>query len=102
LFQLSLEIKSFIENVSRVELPKDESEVTVIENFYKRGVEGDWEDMYVEDLASLDKISEKNVMKLLEDRMKVGQFQTFVGDVLLVLNPNEKKNIFGEQVRLQP
>jgi myosin-3 len=102
LFQLSLEIKSLIENVSRVELPNDESEVTVIENFYKRGVEGDWEDMYVEDLASLDKISEKNVMKLLEDRMKVGQFQTFVGDVLLVLNPNEKKNIFGEQVRLQP
>jgi myosin-3 len=99
---LSLEIKSLIENVSRVELPNDESEVTVIENFYKRGVEGDWEDMYVEDLASLDKISEKNVMKLLEDRMKVGQFQTFVGDVLLVLNPNEKKNIFGEQVRLQP
>lgn len=88
--------------MSRVELPNDESEVTVIENFYKRGVEGDWEDMYVEDLASLDKISEKNVMKLLEDRMKVGQFQTFVGDVLLVLNPNEKKNIFGEQVRLQP
>lgn len=102
MFQLSLEIKSLIENVSRVELPNDESEVTVIENFYKRGVEGDWEDMYVEDLASLDKISEKNVMKLLEDRMKVGQFQTFVGDVLLVLNPNEKKNIFGEQVRLQP
>lgn len=99
---MSLEIKSLIENVSRVELPNDESEVTVIENFYKRGVEGDWEDMYVEDLASLDKISEKNVMKLLEDRMKVGQFQTFVGDVLLVLNPNEKKNIFGEQVRLQP
>lgn len=84
--------------MQRVDPPECETEIAIVGKFYKKGVDSEMQELYVEDLASLDQISEESVMKELEARMRIGQFQTFIGDVLLVLNPNEKHDIFGNEV----
>lgn len=67
-------------------------------NLYKRARDEDLQPMYVEDLAALEKISEESVLHELHARMKMGQFHTFIGNILLVLNPNVKQEIYGELV----
>lgn len=57
--------------------------------------------MNVEDLAALDRLTEDSILKELQARMKQNQFQTFIGDILLVLNPNERQDIYGEEVSWQ-
>lgn len=47
------------------------------------------EQMIVEDLAALDKISEERILDELQFRMEKGDSYTYVGDVLLSLNSNE-------------
>lgn len=98
---MALEIKLLISSLSKLDLPKAECEVAVVNNYLKRGFEGDLELMLLEDLAALDQINEQNVLKLLEARMEKNLFQTYVGDALLVLNPNEKMENFGEVVSIK-
>lgn len=54
------------------------------------------EDLLVEDLAALERITENTILEVLEARAKKQQFHTFIGDVLLVLNGNEPE-IYGEK-----
>lgn len=58
------------------------------------------ETMYEEDLAAMQKISEKEILYLLERHLENGQCYSFIGDVLLFLNPNETLNIYGEEVTM--
>lgn len=55
--------------------------------------------MLVEDLAALENLTEETILDELHERLKQGSFQTFVGDILLVLNPNEEHDIYGAHVR---
>lgn len=55
------------------------------------------EPMFTEDLAGLDVISEDIILDQLHQRLKRGLCHTFIGDVLLFLNPNEQQNIYGQQ-----
>ena len=54
--------------------------------------------MQVEDLAALDTINDDTIVHELETRYKNKQYYTFVGDVLLFLNPNKKLDIYGFSV----
>lgn len=54
--------------------------------------------MYLEDLAGLEHINEDNIVQQLDARFKKDQCYTFVGDVLLFLNPNQTLDIYGYQV----
>ena len=54
--------------------------------------------MYFEDLASMRNVGEKHILEELYNRFKEGFYQTFIGDILLVLNPNEAQNIYGGKV----
>lgn len=56
--------------------------------------------MLVEDLAALDVLNENAILDELRERLQRGEYHTFVGDVLLILNPNEKRDIYGGYVSL--
>lgn len=53
-----------------------------------------------EDLAALEDLSEDALVEELQHRAKRGQFYTFVGDVLLAINPHQKLDIYGLKVNL--
>lgn len=55
--------------------------------------------MFTEDLAALEVLTEDAILDELQERLQQGHFHTFVGDVLLILNPNETYDIYGPQVR---
>ncbi|XP_017777903.1 PREDICTED: neither inactivation nor afterpotential protein C [Nicrophorus vespilloides] len=97
-YHLSQEIKSLIQDYSRCGKQHSKYEDTLVNtNFYKRSRDDRMEKMYVEDLAALDKLSEETIIQELQARMKQLQYHTFVGDILLVLNPNENHDIYGEE-----
>ncbi|KAI4482907.1 hypothetical protein M0802_013616 [Mischocyttarus mexicanus] len=55
------------------------------------------EAMFTEDLAALEVLTEDAILDELQERLQQGHFHTFVGDVLLILNPNERQDIYGPQ-----
>jgi len=54
--------------------------------------------MITEDLAALDVLTEDVILNELYERLQRGEYHTFVGDVLLILNPNEEHDIYDTQV----
>lgn len=54
--------------------------------------------MLVEDLSALNEINEKNILTEIDNRFQNGQCSTFIGDILLTLNTNEK-TVYDEEVR---
>lgn len=75
------------------------SESIVNTNFLKKNLYEPSERMNVEDLAALDRLSEDIILQELSARLKKGQFHTFIGDILLILNPNEQQDIYNQEVR---
>nr|XP_022914379.1 neither inactivation nor afterpotential protein C [Onthophagus taurus] len=73
------------------------SEEFLKSSMLKRSIDDPPEKMDTEDLAALDHITEESVLGELETRMNAGRFQTFIGDILLTLNPNETPDIYNEQ-----
>lgn len=56
------------------------------------------EAMIVEDLAAIDEISEEKIMHVLQERFNRGLFYTYIGDILLFLNPNCSTEIYDNKV----
>lgn len=56
--------------------------------------------MLTEDLAALDTLTEDVILDELRDRLQRGEYHTFIGDILLILNPNEEKDIYSVHVSL--
>lgn len=54
--------------------------------------------MHLEDLAALKEVSEDTVLDELQNRHLDGQSYTFVGDVLLYMNPNQDEPIYENKV----
>lgn len=54
--------------------------------------------MYVEDLAALDNLTEDNILEELRVKMSKKSYQTFIGDILLILNPNCDTGLYNETV----
>lgn len=73
-------------------------EVMINNQFLKNKKDEQLEHMHVEDLAALDRLSEEAILRELEARFKQNHFHTFIGDILLVLNPNEHQNIYNDKV----
>jgi myosin III len=55
--------------------------------------------MYLEDLAALENLTEDIVIEQLQQRLKKGGCYSYLGDVLLFVNPNEQLNIYNDEVR---
>lgn len=58
----------------------------------------DPESMQVEDLAALETLTEESILNELQTKLNKGSFTSFVGDILLILNPNTKDDIYDESV----
>ena len=58
------------------------------------------EPMFMEDLAALEVLTEDAILDELHERLRQGYFHSFIGDILLILNPNEKQDIYGSDVRI--
>lgn len=56
------------------------------------------ESMQVEDLAALENLTEDNILAELQTKLAKGSFTSFVGDILLILNPNTHEDIYNEAV----
>ena len=54
----------------------------------------------MEDLAALEVLTEDAILDELHERLRQGYFHSFIGDILLILNPNEKQDIYGSDVRI--
>lgn len=54
--------------------------------------------MFTEDLAALDILTEDMILDELCGRLQRGEYHTFIGDVLLILNPNEQHDIYDAHV----
>lgn len=54
--------------------------------------------MQVEDLAALETLTEENILKELQIKFMKGSFMSFVGEILLILNPNTNYDIYNENV----
>lgn len=54
--------------------------------------------MHFEDLAALKQVSEDTVLDELQNRHLEGSSYTFVGDVLLYLNPNRDEALYEKKV----
>lgn len=54
--------------------------------------------MHFEDLAALKEVSEETVLNELQNRHLDGLSYTFVGDVLLYVNPNREEAIYEKKV----
>lgn len=56
--------------------------------------------MHVEDLAALQNVDEDLLISELKARFKK-HFYSFVGDVLLSLNPHEHRDLYNAEVSLK-
>lgn len=56
------------------------------------------EQMFTEDLASVEHITEDKILEILEERLRIGHYHTFLGDVMLIMNPNEEHDVYGPHV----
>lgn len=54
--------------------------------------------MYPDDLADLDAIDEDRVLLTLGNRYSRGQFQTYAGTVLLIINPQLDSPVYDKAV----
>lgn len=56
------------------------------------------EKMYVEDLAALEPLSNDALMDEMKNRLKLGESYSFIGDVLVSMNPNKQHPIYDRKV----
>lgn len=56
------------------------------------------EKMYVEDLAALEPLSDDALLEELRNKLKIGESYSFVGDVLVSVNPNKQYPIYDRKV----
>ncbi|KAF5269227.1 hypothetical protein FQR65_LT02528 [Abscondita terminalis] len=96
-FQLNQELRILNDKFGQIGRETRNSETMLKSSLLKDGYDKPMEEMLVEDLCALDEINEETILQLLGKRMDMGQPCTYVGDVLLVLNPNEQQDIYGEK-----
>lgn len=54
--------------------------------------------MHRDDLATLDCASDEAVMETLNQRFAQGNIYTFLGDILIMINPFREYPIYGSEV----
>ncbi|KAH1024086.1 hypothetical protein HUJ05_003643 [Dendroctonus ponderosae] len=96
-YHLSLEIKTLIVEAAKVPLKVKPTETVIIETCFKSSADKKLKKIVEEDLANLDRISEETVLSVIEERFQDRQFYTFVGEILVAVNPNEPLDIFGKK-----
>ncbi|KAL1458693.1 hypothetical protein WDU94_008823 [Cyamophila willieti] len=94
IFHLASELKVLLENVTANIKSSRKEEARIRDGFLKYK-DQELQTMHVEDLAALETISEDLIVQELEERHNSKNHYTFVGDVLLFINPNTHLNLYG-------
>ncbi|XP_066595242.1 neither inactivation nor afterpotential protein C isoform X2 [Prorops nasuta] len=94
-YPLSQEIKSLAMDMRDKAKIEAKPEVIVQKGFLKIHQTDPLEPMFTEDLAALDMLTEDTILDELQERLRQGYYHTFIGDILLILHPNEKQDIYG-------
>lgn len=50
----------------------------------------------------MDILTEDAILDELGEKLRRGEYHTFIGDILLILNPNEEYDIYSLHVSLMP
>lgn len=58
--------------------------------------------MYTDDLASLEVLTEDAIVEQLQKRYTENQIYTYIGDILVAVNPFTDIGIYTTKVKLQP
>ncbi|KAK3908653.1 Neither inactivation nor afterpotential protein C [Frankliniella fusca] len=91
------ELKVIAETASAAIRDRRYDEVIVRHGFIQKDQSNAVETMVVEDLAAMEVLTEDTIARELEERYRRGCYHTFVGDVLLVINPNaDIANMYGK------
>lgn len=96
--QLSQEIKLLQNDVDSINFPS-QSEMIVC-NGYIQTHDNKLEKMFVEDLAAVEPLSDDTLLEVIRNRSKMGSNYSFIGDVLLSMNPNKACPHYDKKVRL--
>ncbi|XP_046822290.1 neither inactivation nor afterpotential protein C isoform X2 [Vespa crabro] len=96
-YLLTQEIKALAMDVLEKGKAGRQPEAIVRKNLLKTHQTNPPEAMFTEDLAALEVLTEDAILDELQERLQQGHFHTFVGDILLILNPNEDYDIYGAQ-----
>lgn len=91
---LASELKILLEHVTPIIKTSRKEEARIRDGFLKYK-DRELQTMHVEDLAALETISEDNIVQELEERHNAKNHYSFVGDVLLFINPNTHLNLYG-------
>lgn len=94
--QFSQELKSFLKDVDSINFPQ-QPESLVHEGFIKNH-DNKLEKMYVEDLAAIEPLSDDAILDEIRNKMKIGMSYSFIGDILLSMNPNQKYPMHDRKV----
>lgn len=78
----------------------ERKEEIAVEEGYIKCFDKQPEKMFTEDLAAIENPSDEKVVDLLGNRLKRGNFYTFIGDILLSLNSNDMAEQHDDQVNL--
>jgi myosin III len=72
---------------------------TIVHNGILKTHDQKVEKLLVEDLAALERLSDDTVYEEVKSRYKKGLTYTFIGDVLLSVNPNKEYPVYDRKVR---
>lgn len=95
-FHLSTELKILATELKSSEAPGKAPERIIKDGLLITQGLPDPEIMQVEDLAALEVLTEDTIIRELQTKLTKGSFTSFVGDVLLILNPNVNVDIYNE------
>ncbi|XP_019699822.1 neither inactivation nor afterpotential protein C isoform X2 [Harpegnathos saltator] len=93
-YPLTQEIKTLAMDVIEKGKEERKTESIVHKGFLKTRQDEPPEQMLTEDLAALDVLTEDVILDELRERLQRAEYHTFVGDILLILNPNEQHGIY--------
>ncbi|CAH0394342.1 unnamed protein product [Bemisia tabaci] len=94
-FHFASELKALMASIDNNMKEHRKAEVQIRKGLLKVAETGELESMHVEDLAALDVITEDTIVAELQARLAAGMPYTFIGDVLLYLNPYTDLNIYS-------
>ncbi|XP_030041129.2 neither inactivation nor afterpotential protein C [Manduca sexta] len=96
-YHLSTELKKLVNDVKDIKAPSKMPERIINKGLLTTEGVHDAEVMQVEDLAALEVLTEENLLSELQTKLMKGIFTSFVGDILLILNPNTTEDIYNEE-----
>ncbi|XP_076302995.1 LOW QUALITY PROTEIN: neither inactivation nor afterpotential protein C-like, partial [Lasioglossum baleicum] len=94
-YLLTQEIKVLMMDACAKGKQERKAEVIVRKGFLKVHPTDPLEPMFMEDLAALETLTEDAILDELHERLRQGYYHSFIGDILLILNPNEQQDIYG-------